>query len=211
MQTSHSALQNESLHLLVLTMDIKAGITLQESSSYIKAQHCLQRKRNEGIGGNLCSPGFLLQAFFLWGGKLTNSHYLIKWKWKGVLQKRGGSATAITSREIKKGTNKRWGVFAIRADNARREVDLLHILFWARSEKRYLLIKSSVARAQRLIWPVGWRTHNNTHTFFFRAGLWCLNHDSHRDSPSPMMLQGMNILLCTLMSWAGVQVWIRFI
>lgn len=31
-------------------------------------------------------------------------------------------------------------MFAIRADKARKEVSLLHILFWARS--RYLLIKS---------------------------------------------------------------------
>ena len=51
MQTSHSALQNESLHLPVPATVIKAGITSEQSSSYIKAEHCLQRKRKEGVGG----------------------------------------------------------------------------------------------------------------------------------------------------------------
>lgn len=59
--------QNESLHLLFLTMDIKAGITLQQSSSYIKGEHCLQRKKERRSWENLCSPGFFLERNFFWG------------------------------------------------------------------------------------------------------------------------------------------------
>lgn len=64
MQTSQSAFQNESLHLLVLTMVIKAGITLQQSSSYIKAEHCLQREKEGRSSETLCSPGYFLENNF---------------------------------------------------------------------------------------------------------------------------------------------------
>lgn len=43
------------------------------------------------------------------------------------------------------------GLVAIRADNSKQEVVLLHILFSNMKQKRYLLIKSIVARSRQLI------------------------------------------------------------
>lgn len=170
MQSFHSAFQNESLHLLVLTMDIKAGVKLQQSQGPHQSK-ALSSKEQERRNWekNLCSPGlffFLLQrgTFFFFKArevKSTGSNILLKFLLSNQKNQRlffcffiksEGSTTAINTTGNQKDTQSELRCVDYQSRSYQTGSALAsYVTVLRKNQKRFLLIKSSVARAHTLI------------------------------------------------------------